>query len=179
MKAKPARTLPIGAASISGFLPRSGGPNTTVTVNGSNLTGVTGVNFNGTPTFGFGSGSGTSVHCTVPAGATSGPITVKTQAHGTAVSPQSFMIQAGLPVVNSFSPTSGPSGTEVTFYGSNLTSVSGVVFNGTRAYAWSLGSGPTVTAEVPDGATSGPVTIETYDHGSTTTVQSFTVLVIT
>ena len=64
MKAQPARIRPIGAASISGFLPRSGGPNTVVTVNGANLTGVTGVSFNGTPTFGFGGGSGSLVHCT-------------------------------------------------------------------------------------------------------------------
>ena len=57
--------------TISSFSPSSGAPGTAVTINGTNLTGVNGVKFNGTSaTFNF--ISNTQVMSSVPAGATTG-----------------------------------------------------------------------------------------------------------
>jgi uncharacterized repeat protein (TIGR03803 family) len=72
-----------------------------------------------------------------------------------------------------FSPGQGPSGTRVLLWGYNLLGAS-VTFNGAPASAVSV-SGPNyITAVVPSGATSGPITI-TGPGGSWTTSNSFVV----
>ncbi len=80
-------TLPV----IYGFTPSHAGPGETVTVNGDNLASPTSVSFNGTPATSYVAVGSTSVMATVPAAATSGPITVTT-AKGTASSPTSFLV---------------------------------------------------------------------------------------
>ncbi|MBK7650244.1 MAG: BspA family leucine-rich repeat surface protein [Flammeovirgaceae bacterium] len=63
--------------NITSFSPTFGPIGTTVTITGTNLTGVTGVSFNGTPAITFTVLSSTSISATVPAGATTGPVSVK------------------------------------------------------------------------------------------------------
>jgi len=76
--------------SISSLGPVSGPIGTTVVIKGSGLAGTTGVSFNGTAATSFTS-TGTQVAATVPAGATSGPITVTTPG-GTATTATSFTV---------------------------------------------------------------------------------------
>ena len=88
-----------------------------------------------------------------------------------------FALDAGLPKpaprVPYFSPHNGAIGTQVRFWGSNLLGAS-VQFNGVAATVVST-SGPNyVFATVPEGATSGPITVTT-PGGSVTTHASFTV----
>ena len=63
---------------------------TTVTITGTNLTGVTAVKFNGTTAV-FTTSTATSVTATVPSGATTGKITVTTPG-GTATSATDFTV---------------------------------------------------------------------------------------
>ena len=76
--------------SISGFVPASGGPGTSVTLSGSGFTNATNVRFNGTPAT-FSVASDTQITATVPSGATSGPISV-TGPGGTGTSAAGFSV---------------------------------------------------------------------------------------
>ncbi|SNC66050.1 Por secretion system C-terminal sorting domain-containing protein [Hymenobacter gelipurpurascens] len=67
-------------ASLTTVAPSSGAPGQMVTLTGSGFVGVTDVLFNGTPAASFTVQSATSLEATVPAGATAGPVSVRTSA---------------------------------------------------------------------------------------------------
>jgi len=78
------------------------------------------------------------------------------------------------PVISSFSPTSGPEGTEVTITGSGFTGASSVKFNGTPAAVFTVASPTQILANVPSGATTGKITVTTA-AGIATSAEDFTV----
>jgi len=88
----PAPSTP--APSISSFAPTSGIADTVVTITGVNFTGVTSVEFNGVPASTFTVDSATQIRATVPAGASSGKISVTT-AGGTTQSASDFTVMTG------------------------------------------------------------------------------------
>jgi len=89
-----ATSFGVGAApTITSFTPASGSTGTSVTITGTNLTGVTAVKFNGT-TATFTPSTATSVVAKVPAGATTGKITVTTPV-STATSATDFTVTTG------------------------------------------------------------------------------------
>jgi hypothetical protein len=160
------------APLVTGFTPASGIPGTLVIVDGSNLVQVVSVDFAGVAAPVYGAvDDGTAIQTQVPANAVSGPITVVTP-HGSATSGSDFQVSGSTPpTISSFSPESGPVGTEVTFQGSSLVHVSGVSFNGADAvFSTFVG----LTAFVPTNATSGPITVTTQ-QGSVITQTPFTV----
>ena len=71
--------------------------------------------------------------------------------------------QLAFPVIDSFSPTNGRSGTTVTINGSNLANSTLLVFNRSALLpgSFKVVSGTTVTAQVPVGATSGRLRLTT------------------
>jgi hypothetical protein len=75
---------------IVGFTPTSGPVGTTVTITGRNLSGATQVAFNGTPAT-LVSDTATQIVTRVPAGATTGPISVTTP-KGTAIKAKTFTV---------------------------------------------------------------------------------------
>ena len=79
--------------TITSFTPTSGQVGTSVTITGTNLTGVTSVKFNGV-TATFSTSTATSVTATVPTAATTGTISVTT-AGGTATSIAIFTVTTG------------------------------------------------------------------------------------
>ena len=93
-------TVASGAPVITSFTPASGPVATTVTINGSNLGGVTAVTFNGTPaTFSVNAPS-TKITTTVPTGATSGPITIANAAATVLTSTDFYVTPANDDVAN-------------------------------------------------------------------------------
>ncbi|MGY2132960.1 N,N-dimethylformamidase beta subunit family domain-containing protein [Hymenobacter sp. HD11105] len=76
----------------------------------------------------------TTISTNVPAGSTTGRITVLTS-NGPIVSEQIFTVSTIrlAPTITSFSPTSGPIGTEITVIGTNLLGVMQVTFDGASA----------------------------------------------
>jgi parallel beta-helix repeat protein len=147
------------APSISGFSPSSGPVGTVVTVSGSNLSGASAVRFGGAPASSYTVDSDSQVTATVPTYALTGPIAVTTPA-GTATSSSSFTVAMSVATISAVSPSGGPVGALVTITGSSLTGTTSVAFNGTSA-AYTVVSDSQLTATVPDGATSGPLTVTT------------------
>jgi DNA/RNA endonuclease G (NUC1) len=170
-------TVPIGsggtAPSITSFSPTSGPVGTNVVITGSAFTGATAVKFNGTAATSFTVNSDTQITATVPTGATTGPISVTT-ANGTGTSSTNFTVTAPAPSITSFSPTSGPVGTNVVITGSAFTGATAVKFNGTAATSFTVNSDTQITATVPTGATTGPISVTT-SAGTGTSSTSFTV----
>ena len=77
------------------------------------------------------------------------------------------------PWVCSLSPASGPVGTIAKIAGSGYTGASAVAFNGVRA-SFTVNSDAQITAAVPSGATSGPVSVTTAG-GTAKSSSNFTV----
>jgi hypothetical protein len=161
------------APTITSFAPTSGSVGTSVTIDGTNFTGATAVTFNGVSAS-FTVNSATAITAAVPAGATTGPISVTNPA-GTASSAGSFTVTAvsNPPTIASFAPSSGPVGTSVTISGTNFTEATAVTFNGVSA-SFTVNSATAITATVPAGATTGPISVTTAG-GTATSAGSFTV----
>jgi hypothetical protein len=159
------------APSITSFSPAVGTAGTTVTITGSNFNTTPGnnvVKFNGTAA-NVTAASATSLTVTVPVGASTGKISV--DVNGSATSSSSdFTVYA----ISSFSPTSGPAGTSVTITGSfDRNYVIDIKFNGTKGSTLAA-TNTTLVVSVPDGATSGKITVD-FNGQSLTSSDNFTV----
>lgn len=124
--------------AITGFNPPYGSIGSSVTISGWNFYGVTSVKFNGT-TASFSTPSQTQITATVPAGATSGQISVTTAA-GTAMSGSNYLTGAG-PFITSFSPPLGTLNNYITLYGLNLATTDTVSFDGVKEAVTGYGTG--------------------------------------
>ena len=162
---------PPAAPAITSFSPASAAPGTTVTISGTSLAGATAVAFNGAAAV-FNVISATQIQTVVPAGSSTGKVTVTT-AGGTATSATDFVVTGGPPSISSFSPTTGAAGTTVTITGTNFTSVDLVSFGGASAL-YSVVSPTELHAAVPAGAASGKIVVAT-SSGSAQSATDFTV----
>jgi hypothetical protein len=81
---------------------------------------------------------------------------------------------AGVPCITKFSPTSGQVTDAVTIVGLNLNGASAVKFNGKMAVVGN-GTAKKITTTVPNGATTGPISVTT-GGGTATTTKVFTVV---
>jgi hypothetical protein len=153
--------------SFSPFAPTFGPAGTVVTITG--FTGATAISFNGA-TATFTEGPPGTITATVPAGATTGPISITTPSNGPIVTTTRFTVT---PALTSFVPATGPVGTGVTITGTNFTGATAVSFGG-RAATFTVSNSGTVTTTVPFGASTGSITVTTLD-GSATSAASFTV----
>lgn len=158
------------APRITGLTPSSGAPGLSVVIAGANVAGVSAVRFNGVAATTYHVDSTAQITATVPANATTGPVSVVTSPGGTAASAASFTVA---PRVTSFSPAGGVVGASVTVNGANFTGASSVAFDGTAA-AFTVNSATKITATVPAGATTGKIGVTTA-AGTGLSPTSFTV----
>jgi IPT/TIG domain len=145
--------------SINNFSPLSGSVGTSVTITGSHFTGATAVGFGGVAATQFTVDSDTQITATVPAGATTGPITVSTPA-GSGASATTFQV-SGVPSITGFTPASGVAGTVVTITGSSFTGATAVSFGGVNATSFTVVSAVQITATVPASAATGRIRVTT------------------
>ncbi|PTL79262.1 IPT/TIG domain-containing protein [Vitiosangium sp. GDMCC 1.1324] len=145
------------APTLTSIRPSAGGVETLVSLYGSGFTGTTRVSFNGIPARYFSLSSDGALSVQVPPGATSGPIQVINSV-GSATSSTSFTVLPP-PTVTGLSPASGPVGTRVTLTGTGFTGTSTVRFGNISASRFEVLSDTQMTADVPGGAVSGPVTL--------------------
>jgi cytochrome c peroxidase len=155
--------------SFSPFAPTFGPAGTSVTITGTAFTGATAVSFNGVASA-FTEGPAGTITTTVPAGATTGPITVTTPSSGPLVTTTRFTVT---PAITSFAPATGPVGTGVTITGTTFTGATAISFGGTAA-TFTVSNSGSVTTTVPFGAATGPITVITLD-GTATSAGNFTV----
>lgn len=155
---------------ITSFTPLQGIAGATVTINGQNFIGVSAVQFNGVAAA-FTVLSGTQIRTAVPAGATSGPITVVTD-NGAGSSSTAFTVIPP-PTITGFNPTSQQRGRQVTILGANFTGVTSVRF-GNGAATFTVVNAGQINATVPNAATFGPVTVT--GPGGTASSTAFTLI---
>jgi N-acetylneuraminic acid mutarotase len=148
---------------------------TTITINGTNITSVTEVLFNGvsagTPTV----VSLTSIRAVVPLGATTGKITVINRASPQGVS--SVGIFKVRPRIDGFTPDEGIVGDSITLTGLNLKTGSSnpVVRFGAAAATVTSATDTEIIAVVPSTAVTAKITVLTVD-GSSLSADIFTVI---
>ena len=107
---------------------------------------------------------------------TSGTTTSNAQALGVSDIQITAVSASTAPSITSFSPSSGLVGDTVTINGSNFGAAPGVKFNGIAAFSEVNGAGTVITATVPSGATTGPITVEVAGEPTATSATDFTVL---
>jgi hypothetical protein len=192
-----------GTAKITGLSPTGGTAGTVVTITGENLGTATAVSFNGTwATFSIVDASHLSA--TVPAGATSGQVTV-TVPSGSLTAATTFTVTtpsptspppatppttpppttppptsppptvtAPAPTITAVAPGTGKVGTALTISGANLTGVTSVDV-GIVPAPFTVVSATRITATVPVRAIGGPVKV-TRGSTTATSTTSFGVL---
>jgi hypothetical protein len=147
--------------AISSFTPDSGAIGASVTISGTNFSTTPAnniVRFNGTLAVVTAS-TAVSITTTVPPGATSGTITVRTS--GVTVTSSSSFTVLSTPSITSFSPASGAVGATVTITGNNFSTTAAnnlITFNGVAAVVTSS-TVNTITTVVPPGASTGPISL--------------------
>jgi hypothetical protein len=168
-------TAPPPSPSISAYSPTSGPVGTSVTITGTGFTGATSVTFSGTAAS-FTFNSDTQLTATVPSPASTGPIAVTTPGGTASTAPSVFTVTAPpAPMISSFSPTSGPVGTSVTITGTGFTGATAVAFGGVNTSSYSVNSDTQITASVPSGATTGPITVTAPGGQASSAPAPFTV----
>jgi hypothetical protein len=157
-----------GAPTITGITPSSATTGGSVSITGTNFSGVTAVTLGGTAAASFTVLSSTNLVAVVGSG-NSGSINVSTGS-GTA-SFDGFTYIQGPPTISSFTPSSAGLGTTVTINGGNLSGTSSVIFGNITATAVTVVSNTQITASVGSGA-SGRISL--VAPGGTTSVSGFT-----
>lgn len=146
--------------TISAFTPTTGAAGTTVTILGTEFTGVTSVKFGGVNAASYTVDSPTQITAAIGSGNT-GKIQVVASG-GTATSAMNFTLPTPPPVptVTTFSPAIATTGTVITINGTNFTGATQVTFGGTPAQSFTVVNASRITAVVGGGA-SGSVAVTT------------------
>ncbi|MBS1791708.1 MAG: VCBS repeat-containing protein [Acidobacteria bacterium] len=153
-------TVPPACPTVSGINPTSGVTGSTVTITGANFTGVTAVKFASNLSAAFTVNSDTQITAAVPSGAVSGVITIsKTGCNDVQTATFTVTVPPACPTVSGINPTSGAIGSTVTITGAYFTGVTSVKFAGNVTASFTVNSDTQITATVPSGAVSGPITI--------------------
>lgn len=160
-----------GEVSVIEFTPDGGSIGTSVTIYGTGFSTVPSQNtvqFNGVSAQ-VTSASATQLLTSVPAGATTGPISITTPT-GQATSTSDFNVNLLAPTITGFTPTigvasniSGTGGTAVTINGTNFETTPSnnqVTFNVTNTQP-TTADASTMSATVPHGGTSGRISVST------------------
>jgi hypothetical protein len=165
--------LGFGAPTVSGVTPSSGpaaGGNT-VTIHGTNLTGVTGVKFGATAATGVTVVNSTTITAVAPVGSGIVDVTVISPAGVSATSAADRYTYLVPPIVTSLSTGSGPvgGGNTVIIHGSGFTGATAVKFGTLAAASFTVNNDSTITVVVPAAAGAGTVDVTVANAGGTST----------
>ncbi|MBG8555322.1 IPT/TIG domain-containing protein [Hymenobacter guriensis] len=167
-----------GVPAISNLAPTSGPVGTQFIITGTNLASVDQVLFGGEISASFTHDSPTQITATVPASIVPGTYDVTISGpNGSDTVFSGFTITNASHSVTSVNPASGSVGTNISIFGTGFVGSTAVYFNGVSAN-FSVESDEGITAQVPTGATTGPITITT-PSGTATSPGNFTVTVKT
>jgi uncharacterized repeat protein (TIGR03803 family) len=161
-------SLDMGLGPFVSIVNWSGKTGRTVQILGQGLGGTTKVSFHGTDAS-FTVLSSTFLTAVVPAGATTGVITVSTPG-GLLKSSRKFLV---VPSITSFTPPSGPIGTPVIITGASFTGARKVAFAQVSA-TFTVDSDDQISTTVPLGAVTGKIQVTT-PGGKASSAADFTV----
>src|SRR5438094_2792084 len=158
---------PLWGVNITSFSPTFGSVGDQVTITGSgfpttpppqNLV----VRFNGIrdTTAQSTAADGSTIKAQVPAGATSGPISVQVNGGTVAMSAQDFTVIGPGPYVTSFSPPVGSANTLVTIQGVHFTTATNAYFAGVAGTSFFVQSENQLQVRAPSGVVSGAISVK-------------------
>jgi len=160
------------APSVTSFTPPSGttAGGTTVTITGTNFTGVTSVKFGSTTAASYTVTTSTQITAVTKAHAAGTVAISVTNAVGTGTSSSDFKFVPPAPTITSFTPATGATtgGTAVTITGTGLFGATAVTFGSTAAASFTVTSPTQITAFTAAHAT-GTVTVKVTTAGGTAT----------
>jgi Interleukin-like EMT inducer/Glycosyl hydrolases family 2, TIM barrel domain/IPT/TIG domain len=151
-------TITLPCPAISDISPTSGIISNIVSITGSNFSGVQSVSFFNNAPANFTIISDSQINAIVPAGAASGPITVRKTGCDDAQT-ASFTVTAPCHTVSNITPSSAPTGGAVSIMGTGLSGVNSVKFSNNVTALFSVVNDAQINATVPAGAVTGPLTI--------------------
>jgi hypothetical protein len=158
-----------GAPHVTGFTPQHAAAGTTVTISGTNLDGVTNVNFGGISASSIAVLSPTTITATVSAGSATGSVALFSPTGTDSLAGFSFIPPP--PAITAFTPAAAATGNVITITGTNFTGVTAVSFGGTQASYFTVVNPTTINAVV-NGGTTGNVMVTTL--AGTATLGGFT-----
>lgn len=164
---------------IAGFQPSHAVTGAAVQITGTALSSVTTVSFNGVQAQ-FNIVSDTVINATVPDAATTGKISVSDGVDTPSYSANPFTVDPTPPSIDGFDPPAGIVGQTITIVGRHLSKVNGVFFNKVSAKIVNQNPGQPQPNQrlmviVPQGATTGPVHLDS-PNGGTTSSPNFVVI---
>ena len=160
----------IPAPTMAGYGPATAASGATVTINGTNFTGATSVQFGGVAAASYTIVSANQITAVVSSSGASGNVVVMTPG-GTGTATGFTFIPA--PTITSFTPLMAASGATVTINGTNFTGATAVSFGGVAAVSYTVVNANQITAVVASGGASGAVTVTT-PGGITSGATAFT-----
>jgi uncharacterized repeat protein (TIGR01451 family) len=157
--------------SIASFSPTAAAIGSMVNIFGGNFFSGATVKFGSVTAGSVSIVSTTEITATVPSGAVNGPITVTTS-DGSATTTSNFLTGAG-PIITGFSPAEGAVNTYVTIDGLNLSSATGVTFNGVSETITGYIGDTNLQVDLVNNPGTGPIKVTT-PSASFTTSTNFT-----
>jgi len=147
----------VSQPTVTSFTPTIGTQGTILTINGTSFTGATAVTIGGTPALSFNVTSSSTIKATVGTGA-SGVVVVTLPGGNSTLAGFTWIAP---PVINSFSPASGPVGTTVTIAGTgfNTTASANTVYFGAVKATITAATSTALTVTVPYGASFAPISV--------------------
>lgn len=166
-----------GAPQLSTFSPTTAASGATITISGKNFAGVTSVSFGGVAATSFTVVNSTTITAVVATGASGNVVVNGPLGSGS----MGGFVYAGPPVITSFNPSSGYSGTQITILGANLSGATAVSFGGTAALNFSNNDPNQILAAVGSGASGnvsvttpyGTVTLPGFNYAPVPIINSF------
>lgn len=146
---------------ITSFEPAVAAPGTLVAIRGVQFSNATEVLFASNVEGSFSVVADTQILVRVPAGAASGPVAVTTPS-GQGVSEMDLLVTGTGPFISALEPNHGQVGDTIVVSGINLTGVSELIVDEEEA-SFEVVADTQLSFVIPDGATSGPITIRTPD----------------
>lgn len=144
--------------TITSFTPTGASAGATITINGTNLTGITAVSFGGVAASSFTPISATQVTAVVAAAGATGNVNITTPGGTAVLGVFSFFAP---PVITSFTPMIASPGSVITITGIDFTGATQVQFGGLNATSFTVVSPTQITAVVPLGAPNMPISVTT------------------
>ena len=165
-------TIQQAPPTIANFTPTGSVAGATITINGTNFTGVSGVSFGGVPAASFMFVSATQVTAVIAAGGATGNVSITTPGGTATLGVYSFF---AAPTITTFAPSATAQGSVVTITGTNFTGATQVQFGGVNAASFTVISPTQINAVVPTGAPNAVLSVTT-PGGTVMSGTAFTLL---